>query len=58
MSALMSFAPLLPEIVLACGAMALLMLGAFQPESDSSAQTSGWLAIGILVAAAFLVAQG
>jgi NADH-quinone oxidoreductase subunit N len=44
-----------PEIVLVVGAMALLMLGVFRPESDREAETIGWLAIGILGLAAWLV---
>jgi NADH-quinone oxidoreductase subunit N len=44
-----------PEIVLVCGAMALLMLGVFRPESDREAETIGWLAIGALGLAAWLV---
>ena len=58
MSALMSYAPLFPELLLACGAMALLMLGAFQPESDDNAETNCWLAIALMLAAAFLTACG
>ena len=56
MSALTSYAPLFPEMLLATGALALLMFGAFQPEMDKTAETSGWLAIGLLALAAFLVA--
>ena len=41
--------PALPEIVLALGAMALLMLGAFRGES--SALAVNWLAIALLLAA-------
>jgi NADH-quinone oxidoreductase subunit N len=44
-----------PEIVLVVGAMALLMLGVFRPESDREAETVGWLAIGVLGLAAWLV---
>ncbi len=46
--------PALPEIVLALGAMALLMLGAFRGES--SAPMINWLAIALLVAAAMVIA--
>src|SRR5579883_440558 len=46
--------PALPEIVLALGAMALLMLGAFRGES--SAPMINWLAIALLVAAALVIA--
>ena len=41
--------PALPEIVLALGAMALLMFGAFRGEHTAVA--TNWLAIGLLVAA-------
>src|SRR6267378_231161 len=41
-----------PEIVLVCGAMALLMLGVFWPENDRTAEAIGWLALGL---AAWLV---
>ena len=44
-----------PEIVLVCGAMALLMVGVFRPETDREAETIGWLAIGALGLAAWLV---
>ncbi len=44
-----------PEIVLVCGAMALLMLGVFWPENDRTAEAIGWLAIGVLCLAAWLV---
>jgi NADH-quinone oxidoreductase subunit N len=44
-----------PEIVLVVGALALLMLGVFRPESDREAETIGWLAIGVLGLAAWLV---
>src|SRR5947208_1919422 len=45
--------PVLPEIVLALGAMALLMLGAFRGER--SAVMVNWLAIALLVVAGILV---
>src|SRR5215469_127580 len=47
--ALPALLPALPEIVLALGAMALLMLGAFRGEHTAVA--TNWLAIGLLVAA-------
>jgi NADH-quinone oxidoreductase subunit N len=47
--ALPALLPALPEIVLAVGAMALLMLGAFRGEQ--TAVTVNWLAIVLLVAA-------
>src|SRR5450759_4524195 len=47
--ALPALLPALPEIVLAVGAMALLMLGAFRGEHTAVAVN--WLAIVLLVAA-------
>ena len=48
-AALPALLPVLPEIVLALGAMALLMLGAFRGEQTAVAVS--WLAIALLVAA-------
>lgn len=53
MSELAAFAPMIPEIVLAIGAMALLMYGVYGGERV--AQTVYGLAIGILIGAALLV---
>lgn len=58
MNVLMSYAPALPEIVVALGAMAVLMYGAFARESEASATLASWLAILVLVAAAALVLRG
>jgi NADH-quinone oxidoreductase subunit N len=52
-AALPALLPALPEIVLALGAMALLMLGAFRGEHTAVAVS--WLAIGLLVAAGAIV---
>ena len=52
-AALAAFAPALPEIVLAVGAMALLMLGAYR---ERSTQIVNLGAILLLIAAAFVVA--
>jgi len=52
-----SYGLIAPEIVLVVGAMVLLMLGVFRPESDREADTIGWLAIGVLCLAAWLVLQ-
>ena len=50
------YAPMLPEIALALGAMAILMFGVFKKESAPGADfASGWLAVIVLVAAAGLV---
>jgi NADH-quinone oxidoreductase subunit N len=52
-AALPALLPALPEIVLALGAMALLMLGAFRGEQTAVAVN--WLAIGLLVAAGVII---
>src|SRR5262245_57666677 len=44
-----------PEIVLVVGAMALLMLGVFRPEGDREAEAIGWLAIGVIIVAIWLL---
>jgi NADH-quinone oxidoreductase subunit N len=53
-----SYLAALPEIVLATGAMALLMIGAFGGTAEESSERAGWLAILILAATgAVLVTQ-
>jgi NADH-quinone oxidoreductase subunit N len=54
---LTTLTPLLPEIVVALGAMALLMIGAFRApaSAERDGEIIGWLAIGILSAALFLL---
>lgn len=46
----------MPEIVLACGAMALLMFGVFRKDDTTIAVT--WLSLALLVAAGVLVLTG
>ena len=48
-------ASMLPELVVVCGAMLLLMWGVFRPETDTEADTIGWAAIAVLAVAAFLL---
>ena len=55
---LSNFAPLLPELVLVVGAMALLMLGSFVAENDETAERITWLAILVIVIAGGLMAWG
>ena len=50
-----SYGLMAPEIVLVVGAMVLLMLGVFRPESDREAEIIGWLAMGVLGLAAWFV---
>jgi len=58
MSETVSYAAALPEIVLAAGAMALLMFGAFAGAEGDRTERAGWLAVLILVATgAVLVTQ-
>ena len=57
MAQLQAYWPLYPELVLVVGAMALLMLGVFRPESDREAEAIGWLAIGVLGLASWFVLQ-
>ncbi|MGB4866411.1 MAG: NADH-quinone oxidoreductase subunit NuoN [Hyphomicrobium sp.] len=45
-------APVLPEVILAVGAMALLMIGAFTSNTVTAGRQGGWLAIGVLIASA------
>lgn len=49
------FAPVLPELILALGAMALLMIGAFSRDGVAAGRFTAWLAVGVLLAAAFYV---
>ncbi len=55
MNVLANYAPVLPEIVVALGAIALMLWGAFRPDTDAEGELTGWFAILILMAAAFLV---
>ena len=54
---LAAYAPLWPELLIAVGAMTLLMLGVARPETEANARVTGWLAIGLLVVAGYLVAR-
>jgi NADH-quinone oxidoreductase subunit N len=51
MTSLTDLMPLLPEIIVAVGAMVLLMVGAFSDESQEAAERVAWLAVGVLIAA-------
>jgi NADH-quinone oxidoreductase subunit N len=57
MDQLQTYWPLFPELLLALGAMALLMIGAFRPERDATAEAIGWLSILILAMAGWLILQ-
>jgi NADH-quinone oxidoreductase subunit N len=51
-------APVLPELILAVGALALLMIGAFTRDGVAAGRTVAWLAIGVLLAAGLAVTGG
>jgi NADH-quinone oxidoreductase subunit N len=57
MDQLQTYWPLFPELILAIGAMVLLMIGAFRPERDNTAEAIGWLAVLVLVMAGWLIVQ-
>ena len=52
------YAPVLPEIVVAVGAMGLLMYGAFRKDTPRGDFVTAWLAIGVLLVAAVLIIAG
>ena len=54
LSALHDLMPLLPELILACGAMLMLMLGAFIGER-SAAMVNGWCVVVLVLAGVALV---
>ena len=58
MADLSHLAPLFPEIVLAVGAMVLLMYGVIRPETPIEAETVGWLSVALLGLVAYLVWSG
>ena len=51
----LAYAPLAQEIVLVCGAMALLMLGVMRPETEREAERICWLAIAVIAVAIWLL---
>jgi NADH-quinone oxidoreductase subunit N len=55
MDQLQAYWPLFPELLLALGALALLMIGAIRPERDAEAEAIGWMAVVLLGMAAWLV---
>ena len=48
----------LPELILALGAIALLMIGVFTSNAEAAGRTVSWLAIGVLIAAGVAVFYG
>lgn len=49
------YLPVLPELILAIGAMTLLMVGAFTRDGEAAGRTTGWLAIVTLAVAAIVI---
>ncbi len=45
------YAAVLPEVILAVGAMTLLMIGAFTRDSVAAGRTVSWLGLGVLIVA-------
>lgn len=58
MDTLASFAPALPEIALATGAMVLLMLGVFREDTSRNGISVGWLSVLLMAVVAFNVGLG
>ena len=57
MTYLMTVAPLWPELIVAVGAMALLMLGVFMRDDEATGAIIGWLAIAVLAVAGWVLVQ-
>ncbi len=51
------FLPVLPELIIAIGAMVLLMVGAFSRDGEAAGRLVGWLAIAVLIGAAVVIAN-
>lgn len=52
---LISLAPVYPELMVALGAVALLMLGAFMRDGEAAGRSPSWLALAVIAAAFVLV---
>ena len=48
----------LPELILALGAISLLMVGVFSPNGEAAGRNVTWLAIAVLIAAALAAFEG
>ena len=57
MTYMQTLGPLLPELILAIGAMVLLVLGVFRPQTDEEGRAIGWLAIVLWAGGAVIVLQ-
>ncbi len=57
MAALEAYAPLIPEVILVVGALALMIYGVYRPENDREAATVTWLSLAVLVVAGYAVVE-
>lgn len=57
MAALEAYAPLIPEIILVVGALALLVYGVFRPDNDDEAARITWLALIVMIVAGYAVVE-
>ncbi len=52
---LQGYAPLFPELLVATGAIVLMVFGVFRPDTDRNGEVIGWISILVLAGAAALV---
>ncbi|MGE0766151.1 MAG: NADH-quinone oxidoreductase subunit NuoN [Hyphomicrobiaceae bacterium] len=57
MAALEAYAPLIPEIILVVGALALMIYGVFRPDTDNDAARVSWLTLAVMVVAGYAVVE-
>ena len=57
MAVLEAYAPLIPEVILVVGALALMIYGVFRPDTDEESTKISWLALVVLVVAGYAVVQ-
>ena len=48
---------MLPELIVAIGAMVLLMIGVFRPQDERNGEMVGWLGLAVLAVAAFAISR-
>jgi len=57
MAVLEAYAPLIPEVILVVGALALMIYGVFRPDTDEAATQVSWLALAVMGVAGYAVVQ-
>lgn len=57
MAVLEAYAPLIPEVILVVGALALMVYGVYRPDTDETANQVSWLALAVMVLAGFAVVE-